>query len=601
MHSRPSPVFWLFAALAILVAGLHLAFPGPVTWWNWGFSFFGLLPAHVPWLLAVLLIACGVLIVWLPRGGDHPRPQGEAESRPSRAWIPAGTAFIVSGLIFQVFRTRTHFLGDAALRIRNLADHKHGLSYSVLDQHVLHRIFDPLEARWGLHPETFLSAVSILSGMLSTSLLAFWVWRTERDATARWFLFLLAGASAYVLVFFGYAEQYAPQWVAVLVYLMVARRVIHGRSHVFWAVLSFSIAVAVHLSSLVLALSVLYLLQQYTRGSAEASRPARRSLRVALAVVLGGAAVAVCAHLLRGHGVVEGGQSLWVPLTSAGGNPLRRTYTLFSGLHWVNVLNQHLLLSPVGVLILVALLPNHLRRRAMGDRWVRFLSLGAVPWLLLSCVWGSDLGAPRDWDIFACAALLYTLLAGTLALGALGGVSGRYRRGAVALLVGANLFHTIPWVWVNAGEGSSLARFTRLVETQEGWGNYGHAYAIHELGGYYLKQNRPGEAAVEFQRAARIDPNASYDFEAGTAFLEAGDTENAVRSLAEAVKKSPNLVNAYIYLGMAYLRVGMPEAALGFFETALRLKPDLEDIREVVGVLRSGGTVDFEFQPRDTD
>jgi hypothetical protein len=301
--------------------------------------------------------------------------------------------------------------------------------------------------------------------------------------------------------------------------------------------------------------------------------------------------------LFRGLSLFEGGTGVLVPLTADGLDPLKRTYTLFSGVHWTNVINQHLLLSPVGFVTLLVMLPVGIRYRLFENPWTRFLMLGAIPWLLLSCVWASDLGAPRDWDIFAAAAVLYTLLAGTLAQGFLTSLPDRLRRTTATLLVGVSLFHTIPWVWVNAGEEAGRVRFEQLIDTQRGWGTFGHAYAIHELASYLLNHERPREAAIQCRRAAEIDPHPRYDYAAGVAFLEAGDTRNAVEFLAKAVKKNPNLVEPYIYLGMAYLRLGRKDAAIGFFERALLLKPDLKHIPEVIETLRAGGWAEYQFKP----
>ncbi len=589
----PSRYLRLAAAIGAGALGVQLAAPGSTDWWNWGVSFWGFLPSGARWgtlgILAAGSVATAILI--------GRRAEGDPTSGGRGGWIwPLAAAFCL-GILFWRFRSATHFLGDAGLRIRNLADHRHGASNSVLDSFLLYRWFGFLEVHTGLRAETFLALISGLSGILFVVLLAWWTRVSKFAAGGRGFLLLLTATSGYMLVFFGYAEQYGPACLAVLLYLVVAERSIEGRGHPAWALLTFVVAVAVHRSSLALSGSALYVLVRYVRDPEGTAAPRNRRVRLGAAAVLSLFAALAVGCLFRGLWAAGRAVSVFVPLTPGAIDAAARPYSLLSGVHWVNVINQHLLLSPVGILLLPVFAVTGFRQPGSRGAWFRFLLLGAAPWLLLSAVWAPDLGAPRDWDVFSPVAFLYTFTAGVLAVDRLAGCSRRVREPVFALLVCASLFHTVPWVWVNASRESARDRFERLIETEKSWGTFAVAYAAHEMGAYFLEEEHdPGRAAGMFERAAEVDPGPRYDYEAGIAWFEAGEDEKAALALARAVKRNPRFADAYVYLGMIYVRQERREDAIVLFERALELDPDLPRVKEAVEVLRQGGTVRFRLE-----
>jgi tetratricopeptide (TPR) repeat protein len=89
------------------------------------------------------------------------------------------------------------------------------------------------------------------------------------------------------------------------------------------------------------------------------------------------------------------------------------------------------------------------------------------------------------------------------------------------------------------------------------------------LGNARVQQQKPGDAAPHFQRAAQLDPKSADAMTAlGQALLDAGKPEDAERALRAATQMRPDL-GAAIALGFALARQKKAEAALGVFSRVL--------------------------------
>jgi hypothetical protein len=147
-----------------------------------------------------------------------------------------------------------------------------------------------------------------------------------------------------------------------------------------------------------------------------------------------------------------GGDGIWfVPLFET--TTEWQHYTMFSVAHLLDWVNEHLLISPFGLpLIILTLIAVYQFRLAIFDRstdkdYGYFLGVTAAVYLLLTWVWNPDYGGRKDWDLFAPSAFVYTLLAGYLLVRVL---LDRDRLKENSLFVIALSFlHTAAWIFVN--------------------------------------------------------------------------------------------------------------------------------------------------------
>jgi len=272
-----------------------------------------------------------------------------------------------------------------------------------------------------------------------------------RNLTEKLLTFGLVASLGTMQLFFGYVESYTFICLGILATLWLARRCLRGETDVVWPAAVLALTHAFHPSTLVLQPSLWFLgWTLWRQGKVRGTEAVLRVLLPSLAVGLGLLALMEAG----GHGLEAflgqdfpgGGDRRWLV-------PLLRTttrwehYTLFSGAHLLDVVNEQLLTAPVVLptLLLVAALAR--RRLQWDDPTLRFLLLAAGGYLFLTLVWNPDYGGRRDWDLFAPASLPLTVLAAYLLPRALPEQAAL--RAAGWMLIAVQVMHSAAWVYQN--------------------------------------------------------------------------------------------------------------------------------------------------------
>jgi hypothetical protein len=316
------------------------------------------------------------------------------------------------------------------------------------------------ERLWGWSVPDVYTAVSLAAGALYVTFsaaLSDSLGRTPeggqtggRARLVRAFVFGLLCTLATIQFGFGYLENYAFVTVALLALLWRMVCCLQDRGSPASVVALWVLACACHLQALLLGPAVLYTVVRAWRSS-PSGRARWRGIGVT--VLAGVLAVLALAGLLLAAGydpssLFRGGWSrgnnpyLFVPLRSDA------TYTLFSLRHLANLVNEHVLVAPVVLPLLLAVLFCYHRRISWRDPVLIGVALSAAGLLFFASTMYPDLGPAMDWDLFAPVALPYTLLAGLVFARAV----PRDRDvgyGATVLLASAGI-HTVLWVLLNA-------------------------------------------------------------------------------------------------------------------------------------------------------
>jgi protein O-mannosyl-transferase len=110
-----------------------------------------------------------------------------------------------------------------------------------------------------------------------------------------------------------------------------------------------------------------------------------------------------------------------------------------------------------------------------------------------------------------------------------------------------------------------------------------YADAHYNLGRIYGLQDRPAEAAAEFQQVTRLRPSdAEAHYNLGTAYAALDRLGDAIDEFRDAIRLRPTYTNAHFNLGVAHaLRGDCPSANTAFSE-ALRLDPNLHQARRAL-------------------
>ena len=110
--------------------------------------------------------------------------------------------------------------------------------------------------------------------------------------------------------------------------------------------------------------------------------------------------------------------------------------------------------------------------------------------------------------------------------------------------------------------------------------NPDYAYAYHNRGTAYGKQQQYREAIVDFTRALNLEPNYATAYGGrGFAYYALGNYANAAADFSKALALNPDYAEAHYGRGNAYMSLQHYQEALRDYEQALRLNPQLEEAR----------------------
>jgi hypothetical protein len=364
----------------------------------------------------------------------------------------------------------------------------------------------------------------------------------------------------YVQLFFGYVETYSVGALAIAIYLLVALRYLRHAAPLLAPLLVLAVAGTLHLSTLTLAPSALVLVGV---GLADSSR--RRE--AVWAVVVGALAVAALAVAFQWY---DARFSLLAHLGQLHRQGRGSAGYLFSQVHVRDFLSEHALIGPYGLLLAA---PAALFAAALGrwrdSRCVFLMGVGLAAAVACWMVPDLPLGYARDWDLFAPLGAAMTV-AGVGLLARLAGEGVALRR-ALALLVAASLFHTVPWVLVNASEQRALERFTFL---PLGLGRTESTVAY-----WYARRGDHEAARYWLAKSLNENPSNTRAHELfGQIAMAEGDSRGAVLAFESATRIRPERYDYRLQLVDALARNERPGEALAHLDTLLARRPEAAEL-----------------------
>jgi hypothetical protein len=492
-----------FHLLALMLTALHLyvatlpatqtALPTPAdtesAWWGlWPVTY---VPSPLRWIGAALIL---LSIIW---GWGQTRSTRLMTLNLHRRWLWIGAALLFASFwIFPIVHTRW---GDAYILANAIGwpDPALRLTHSwqapldvYMHSRVWHWLSDPLG--WEDAAPVYRLLSPLAGGIYLLIVLQL---SEDRRLAPNWLTFGLLTSLGLIQLFFGYIENYSFAAAGILAYLWLGMKTLRGERPLWLAATILAITNATHPSTVVYAPSLLFVgmicwrrmtadgrrrtadrkpqttasLQPFgklrtalAQGNARNTQHATRILlSIALPMFLV-AALTVALMEMGGHGMAAlldhdrpgGGDGRWlVPLFET--TTRWEHYTMFSGLHIRDLLNQQALTAPV---VLPALLLGWIgtiaaRKRLTydeeGTEWAitHFLALAAGAHLLLITIWNPDYGGQRDWDLFSLAAIPTTLLLIWSLPRFL--PDARLRRAAVLPLILVQVLHTAAWIYQN--------------------------------------------------------------------------------------------------------------------------------------------------------
>jgi len=374
-------------------------------------------------------------------------------------------------------------------------------------------------------------------------------------------------------LFLGYAEHYPLFYCGILIYLFYSIKCLKGETKFFLPLLFFLILLPMHLFSLYLFPSVIFLyLFAGGEGKTKLILKTKRIWIVSPILMLVFACLIIYFLKYGWYSLVY-----FVPLFS--GTYYAPGHTLFSLPHLLDFLNQQLLVSPIGFLLFLIFLIARPKGLDPKDKIFQFLLVVSITQLFFNFVLDPGLGAARDWDLFASVGLGYTVLALYLFSKMVSNLKISYLKLGLTIII---LISTLPWMGINANADLSVRRFRNLLDLDPKKSLNGH----YILTAYFESLGKPEEVNRENRMWAEKIPEDNL-VKQGLKLLENGDFDNAYSSLSQALQIAPNFAEAHWALGEYYFFTGNLEKAEVELMKALDLKPQYGTAYALLGIIYS--------------
>ena len=475
---------------------------------------------------------------------------------------------------FSLLRSEVHLLGDGYLRLRELS---RLATHSGNGPLMLWLISLAFSLAKGLSAEDTYRLLSYLAGACYLSV-SFPVSRLLAPAhQERLIVLSFLMTPGFVLIFCGYVEIYPLLFPGMLLYLLCGFHYLRGNLPLWVCSGVLALLAASHLFLVVLLPSLGTL--AFMRLCAwehlpAADRSTLRSMRGEKWHILGGLALfpLLWFAILAGTGfdVVEYATNLrgnhLLPFWSE--PDFFQAYSLLAPAHWLDFINQQLLVAPAVVLVLAG------SRGGPGRTWKAdqlFLASAGIFPLLFTFLVNPEIGFFRDWDVLSLSALPLVLWAALALIER--APSSTWLSVAGLLICGVTALHTATWLVLNAHSPSAVARYVHLMETSPLSGQ-ARGYGWEVLGAYFRDQGDSEQSLQAFNRALQANPqNWRYWRLACGEHLALGHLPQAVETCEGALALRPAEAEVWDLLGTVYKEQGRYEESIEAHTQALNLDP----------------------------
>jgi len=345
-----------------------------------------------------------------------------------------------------------------------------------------------------------------------------------------------------------------------MAYFLFSFLYLRGRCGLFFPSLTLLVSISLHLSAVYLLPSLIYL--HLVNSQKEKKQfNLKKIFNVVFLLLLIGVGFVILSHKNPNPTSVT---AYLIPLAGGENDP----YSLFSGAHLVDMINEQLLLSPAGI-ILLAVVIFFAGKINFKDKVITFLVIVTLFSFLFAFLMDPDLGYARDWDLFSSTGLGYTLLGIYLGFNYFRHPEIKKLNYIVLALASTALFSTLPWIYVNAQEGKAVDRFKALLDMDVERSGYGHEI----LALYYRDRRLVNEEMEEWKKAVSVVENERYVGNLGICYAKVGRYQEAIAMFKKQIQMNPNSAKAYNNLGMALSGVGEYEESQKQYEMSIKVDP----------------------------
>jgi len=519
----------------------------------WGVNWWAYYPSWVPFVLFALGAVTPLVLRFMPESKA-------SDEKGGRHFIFAAIIIVLFSLAFYFLRAQTHFLGDGYTVLSLLAGDNPLVKPRELGEALVHIWVKSLIGGESERAALLsFQIISIAAGVLFLTIVAVFA-RFLFERTRDRILFLLGLASSgYMLLYFGYVENYSLFVLSVAMYSLLGLLVVKGKLNRWLILPVVAPAIFFHVLGVALIPSALYLLLANSKLGDSLARLSRQ-LKLLMALVIAVVLLSVFYYfyttdyffrfaivpLFENRFTVEG-------------------YTLFSLKHIVDYLNLLILLLPALPVVVVTLIFLPLRK-ILKQREYRYLLVLTASTLGAVFVLDPKLGMPRDWDLFSFCGVPLSIFAYYLYLN--GRQHYQYLVTISTLSFMLGFLTLLPRAVAQVLPEVSVAHFKNYSKLDRAKNRTGRAILID----YYKKAGDEEAVRLEIQRAYLDFPEKRLA-DSAYQLVTAGKPLEAEPLLRKVLEVNTLYADAWANLGKCQVYMHRYEDAIESLELANGLNP----------------------------
>ncbi len=368
---------------------------------------------------------------------------------------------VIMAIIFAIFVTPTHFLGDCYILIKNLSpatgmffkwDEVGIFKWSEIGIAKFMIMVKSLVG--GTDEEGALLAfriVSIVSGLITIWFFFLIARLITKDKTKRVIIFASSFLSGLLLLFFGYAEYYHVVGAFFVASLYFFIKYFNQNRGIIAAWIILLIGIAFHMQLAIILPAALYASLSTGRGLLFYQRYKTLVWTLLIISILGVIAAVIYKYTTDIY-IEDMFLSLFI------GKPIDPGYAVFSPAHLVDIFNEFILLAPLFFLFFIIGLGKI--NSIFKQKITAFLAIASIGSLLFLFLIDPKLGMPRDWDLFSMTPYTITLLFIVLLDDS---VLDSFRKLMIPIVI-ILVISPLPYLLANLNEEASAEYVKRLIK-----------------------------------------------------------------------------------------------------------------------------------------
>lgn len=556
-----------YIAAVLLIAGAAF-FDGLRLWGlNWWLHY----PVATKAILVAVVFATGLLVIPLSRILTKHTTSPEGTSQRRWPWV---LAYLLTTLVFSAAfllgHTQTHFLGDGyelLFRLSNQVDPvKQWDVGASLTQLALYRLIGGNSVADALLTYRI---TAIVTGLLVLTVVFLCTRRLFENKLSRLLFCLGVLSGGYMLLFFGYVENYSVLIACSVIFTIVG--VLAAQKRVTHWLLAPLVVIAAffHIFGLLLLPGFLYLL---VRGT-QLGRRVKRLSWLMKSLLLGGLVVATVFGYVMLRQTDYFFTFALLPITpdqfTAKGD------WLFSAKHLMDVLNILVMLVP-GTIVFLFIANRREFGKFLRSQAGFFLLIQCVVTLLAVFIINPGIGMPRNWDLFSIVGVPLCILCFFFLMNR--EILQRGHILATLLMITLNLTLLGSRVYVFATPDLGCAHFRDYLEMDKARSRN----AWNLLVEYYTEMDDSAIVIDLYNARDRNHPEVKLN-DSSLTLINSGNSLQAIPLLKRAIKSNPVYWDAYSNLGLCLLNLSRPDTAVVLLGIANGLNPNNAQILDNLG------------------